>query len=95
MKVSRRPKVLPFLLTSLLISTFHAGIAHPQRPAGSVIVLRGATVIDGLGNPPLSDAVLVIEGDEITSISFWRRLRLPCWSHRPGPEREVYYSRPH
>ena len=68
MKVSRRPKVLPFLLTSLLISTFHAGIAHPQRPEGSVIVLRGATVIDGLGNPPLSDAVLVLEGDEITSI---------------------------
>ena len=68
MKVSRRPKALPFLLTSLLISTFQAGMSHAQRPAGSVIVLRGATVIDGLGNPPLSDAVLVIEGDEIKSI---------------------------
>ncbi|MCZ6767924.1 MAG: hypothetical protein O7D93_01605, partial [Acidobacteria bacterium] len=68
MKVSRRPKVLSFLLTSLLISAFQAGMSYAQRPAGSVIVLRGATVIDGLGNPPLSDAVLVIEGDEIKSI---------------------------
>ena len=68
MKVLRKSNVLFFLLIGLLISSFHTGISSGQR-AANVTVLRGATVIDGLGNPPLRDAVVVIEGDEIKSVS--------------------------
>jgi len=68
MKVFRQPNVPLFLLICLLISAFQTGTSSGQQ-ASNVTVLRGATVIDGLGNPPLRNAVVVIEGDEITSVS--------------------------
>ena len=68
MKVFRKPNVLFLLLICLLISSLQTGTSSGQQ-AANVLVLRGATVIDGLGNPPLRDAVVVIEGDEITSVS--------------------------
>ena len=59
MKVFRESNVPLFLLICLLISAFQTGTSSGQ--AADVVVLRGATVIDGLGNPPLRNAVVVIE----------------------------------
>ena len=61
----------PFLLlflTGLLTSAFQISTSYGQQPGTQVVVLRGATLIDGLGNPPLANATLVIQGDEIQSI---------------------------
>ncbi len=66
MKVLRKPNGLFFLFICLLISSCQTGTSAGQQ-AANVIVLRGATVIDGLGNPPLRNAVVVIEGDELKS----------------------------
>ena len=66
-----RTQDAPFLflfLTGLLISAFQISTSYGQQPGTQVIVLRGATLIDGLGNPPLANATLVIQGDEIQSI---------------------------
>jgi len=43
------------------------------RPQGQIrserpLVLRGATVIDGLGNPSIPEAVIVIDGDRIKAV---------------------------
>src|SRR5438132_6081455 len=39
-----------------------------ERTENKPTVLRGATVIDGLGNPAIPDAVIVIEKDRIKNI---------------------------
>ncbi len=56
------------LLACLLVSAFQTSTSYGQLPVLDVVVLRGATVIDGLGNPPLADATVIVEGDRIRSI---------------------------
>ena len=68
MKMFRKPNAVLFLLSCLLISSLQTGTSSGQQ-AANVTILRGATVIDGLGNPPLRNAVVVIEGDEVKSLS--------------------------
>lgn len=53
----------------LLTSVLHHSLIYGQASADNVIVLEGATLIDGLGGAPLPDAVVVVEGDEIRSVS--------------------------
>jgi len=61
-------------LTSLLVSVFLVllcGIvvhlaAQAQQPA---LVIEGGTLIDGNGGAPVQDAVVVIQGNKITSVS--------------------------
>ena len=47
---------------------FLSALGHAQQ-SSNVVVLEGATVIDGLGGTPLSDGVVVVEGNEIRSVS--------------------------
>ncbi|MEE8349768.1 MAG: amidohydrolase family protein [Acidobacteriota bacterium] len=61
----------PFLFlwfTSLFLSVCLVSVGYGQQPERPVVVLKGATLIDGLGNPPLADATVVVEGDTIRSI---------------------------
>lgn len=39
-----------------------------QRTEGKPLVLKGATLIDGTGRPPIPDALVVIEGDRIKAV---------------------------
>ena len=64
---SSKGSFLVFLLVCLPVSAFETSVIYGQQ-ASDVVVLRGATVIDGLGNPPLTDATVVVEGDTIQSI---------------------------
>ncbi|MDA2933213.1 amidohydrolase family protein [Acidobacteria bacterium AH-259-D05] len=59
---------LVFLLACLLVSAFQTSMSYGQQTGSRVVVLRGATLIDGLGNPPLVDVTVVVEGDKIKSI---------------------------
>jgi hypothetical protein len=65
---SRNSAFLFVLLACLLVSTFQSSISYGQLPVLDFVVLRGATVIDGLGNPPLNNATVVVEGDRIRSV---------------------------
>ncbi len=54
---------------SLLVLVLSAQTSQPQeRAENKPFVLKGATVIDGLGNPAVPEAVIVIEGDRIKSL---------------------------
>ncbi len=68
MRGSRNSAFLFVLLACLLVSTFQSSTSYGQLPVVDFVVLRGATVIDGLGNPPLANATVVVEGDRIRSI---------------------------
>ena len=68
MRRSSNASFLFLVFTCLLLGACRMSLSYGQRPEGPVVVLRGATLIDGLGNPPLADATVVIEGDAIRSI---------------------------
>ena len=53
----------------LLVFAFfcHAAVSQ-QKPETSLLVLMGATVIDGSGAAPIPEAVVVIEGDKIKTV---------------------------
>src|ERR1700747_3694274 len=41
---------------------------QPQATQSRLLVLKGATVIDGLGNPAIPESVIVIENDRIKTV---------------------------
>ena len=53
-------------------------IVASQAAFGEVIVLRGATLIDGTGRPPRQNATLVIDGDRISAVGDAARLKFPA-----------------
>jgi len=79
MRGSRNSAFLFVLLAGLLVSAFQSSTSYGQLPVLDFVVLRGATVIDGLGNPPLADATVIVEGDRIRSIAFAWRGRIRRW----------------
>jgi len=68
MRGSRNSAFLFVLVACLPVSAFESSTSYGQLPVIDVVVLRGATVIDGLGNPPLANATVIVEGDRIRSI---------------------------
>ncbi|MCG8928017.1 amidohydrolase family protein [Lentzea sp. CC55] len=40
-------------------------VGHPAEASSGVTVLRGATLVDGTGRPPVRDATIVLAGDRI------------------------------
>lgn len=53
----------------VLLAYLFLGTLSYAQSATNLTVLEGATVIDGLGGTPLSNATVVIEGNEIRSVS--------------------------
>jgi len=58
----------------IAIASVNAGCAHEDyqsniRDASRSFAITGATVIDGLGNPPLKDHTVVVRNGKITTIS--------------------------
>ena len=41
------------------------------------IVLTGATLIDGTGNPPIKDSVIIIEGNKIKKVGSHTEIIIP------------------
>jgi hypothetical protein len=56
--------VCALCLLSILVQTSQSQQGPPTKP----LVLKGATVIDGLGNPPIPEAVIVIDKDRIKAV---------------------------
>src|SRR5258706_699594 len=50
----------------LLAVTLHPALSRAQRSAP--IVIQGGTLIDATGQPPIEDAVIVVEGDRIKAV---------------------------
>lgn len=57
--------------------SYAALITTANPSARTFTVIRGATVIDGTGRPPIKDAVVVMEGDKIRAVGSKRTVRLP------------------
>src|SRR5437773_4494635 len=64
MFVKRRP----FLYCLALLILAAEPIQSQQRAEDKPLVLKGATIIDGLGNSPISEGLIVIEQDRIKTV---------------------------
>jgi imidazolonepropionase-like amidohydrolase len=53
-----------------------AAPAHPAKSA-DVTVIRGVTLIDGTGRPPLADAVVIIKGNRIAAVGEASHVGIP------------------
>lgn len=82
------PLRLAFLAAALMSVGFvpamsqagnQGGLVRPEPPQGrGVVVLRAARLIDGTGNAPLANAVIVITDDQITAVGTEDNVRLPA-----------------
>jgi hypothetical protein len=78
-------RLLGFLLTTFagITAAVMAGLT-PSRldaqapPAPASLVIDGGTLIDGNGGAPITDAIVVIQGDRITAVSRRGRIALPA-----------------
>ena len=70
------------LCLSVAVALLTAAAAPGSRPtlaspAAEVIAITGGTLIDGTGRAPLSDAVVIINGDSIVAVGRRGRIRIP------------------
>src|SRR5688572_30264001 len=52
------------------------------QPAGRVLVLEHARLVDGTGRPPIDDARIVIEGERITAVGPATSVPVPAGAER-------------
>jgi hypothetical protein len=60
----------------LLAASVFAGCAEAQNSKATVVI-QGGTLIDGAGNAPLENAVIVIEGDRIRAVGKEGEITIP------------------
>jgi len=61
--------------TSLLLILLLTGTAHGQTR--EVTIIKGATLVDGTGRPPLRNSVIVIDGERIRSVGVQGKIKIP------------------
>jgi len=54
-----------WLVLAIVVLSFQQMGWPQQNPTGIVLVLKGATLIDGTGRAPVPDSVVVIQGDKV------------------------------
>lgn len=55
---------------------------NPPAPGTSTLAFVGGTLIDGLGGPPVVDAVIVVEGNRITAAGSKQQVTIPDGAQR-------------
>jgi len=63
---------------AVLLLPFFVGFASAGPATPETLVLRGVTVIDGTGRPPVEGATIVVEGDRIKAVGPARDVRVPA-----------------
>jgi imidazolonepropionase-like amidohydrolase len=61
-----------------LLAVPAALLAAAPVAAAATLVLTGGTVIDGYGNPPLHNGVIIVEGDRISAVGTLDSLAIPA-----------------
>src|SRR3989454_4077148 len=64
----RRSSFIPFLFVLPLLACGEKPAAPPASTVSPAVVIDGAQIWDGSGNPPVQDAILVIKDDRIEAV---------------------------
>lgn len=65
------------LFVLVIVLTLSGPVACAQQGDNQTLAITGATLIDGKGGTPLSDAVVVIRGDRIVEVGSAKQIRVP------------------
>ena len=78
---SSRVVVFIFSLAAMLMVTTQlmaqANVSNEQKVKPAVIAIVGGTLIDGTGKEPLSNAIIIIEGDKIKAVGSAGKIKVP------------------
>ena len=64
-----------FIVFCFIVVGLHPSSSVAQKPAP--LVIQGGTLIDATGRPPLEDAVIIVEGERITSVGKRGEIAIP------------------
>lgn len=67
--MKRAVNLTPFIILSTILSMSCQVQDDQSTTASSLTVVKAGLLIDGTGNPPLSDALIFIEGNQITRVA--------------------------
>src|SRR4051812_42833028 len=62
------PPLAGLILPALPLSPFAAGAAPEPASPPKIVAIKAGRLIDGLGGPPVRDAVILIQDDRITAV---------------------------
>ena len=78
---SRRCRLAAGVTLALCFGICHGPVAAQAPQPETVLVIEGATLIDGNGGAPLADSAIVIRGNRITSVSRRGQATYPANAH--------------
>lgn len=78
---SRRCRLAAGVTLALCFGICHGLVAAQAPQPETVLVIEGATLIDGNGGAPLADSAIVIRGNRITSVSRRGQATYPANAH--------------
>src|SRR5215470_16000601 len=70
------------LRLSILVAAVSFYSAHAQTPAGGVLAMTGARVIDGTGRAPLEQATIVIAKGRVSAVGTAAAVKIPAGATR-------------
>jgi len=68
--------------TLLIFVAFSFHSSHAQTPAGGIVALTGARVIDGTGRAPLEQAAIIIANGRISAVGTGAAVKIPAGATR-------------
>jgi imidazolonepropionase-like amidohydrolase len=80
-RLSRRLAIAS-VATLLVFAAFSFQSSHAQTPAGGIVALTGARVIDGTGRAPLEQATIVIANGRIDAVGTSASVKIPAGATR-------------
>lgn len=69
--------LVPGIALCLLLAAAAGPPPHSTRGAKGIIVIKGATLIDGTGGPPRGDAVVLVRGERISAVDDAASVQVP------------------
>ena len=74
----RRSSFIPFLFVLPLLACGEKPAAPPASTVSPAVVIDGAQIWDGTGNPPVQDAILVVKDDRIEAVGARGAVSVPA-----------------
>ena len=78
--LEKNPAIILLGVSLFLLNTFFPAVIAQIRSGGEVVVIEGATIIDGTGSGPQKGWIIVLGDGRIQDVGPVNQVRRPFWS---------------